>query len=485
MGATIFPNLVPLIIQSVQSNEGISFEFKEDEDSGLPVEELSDNEADDDEISIGSNDDEDEEEDGQLGTVKTISVENSFMEEKQQAISALREFSADTGSAFHPFLHDAFEAVWKVIDFPDEEIRRCSVDAVTQFAIAYFKSGASAEFATSIQLLVPKFCLMVKEDDEVAVASICLESLTDLLKECKVGVTGHEGFPEAIAATVTAVLKSECACMDSGDGADGDENDDEEESEQDEALFDVAGDVLPSLGNAMTAVDFLQIYQKLFPLLMKKTKKQCSPAERSFAVGSFAECMQPLKGVIDPNTANELMQLFVRFMNDANKDVRNNAIFGLGELALNAGPAIMAQHYPAILQTLSNHLSKGDEARCIDQIVGAVCRLVVGDKGSVPLGEVMPVVFNHLPLKEDKAEYEAVYNCLAAAYDECKTSGLVAANLTKLFQMSVSIVDDKDAEDEVKAMAKAAVKGMAKDFEPEMKQMFSSLQPETVAKFEV
>ena len=43
----------------------------------------------------------------------------------------------------------------------------------------------------------------------------------------------------------------------------------------------------------------------------------------------------------------------------------------------------------------------------------------------------------------------------------------------------------KDAEDEVKAMAKAAVKGMAKDFEPEMKQMFSSLQPETVAKFEV
>ena len=67
-------------------------------------------------------------------------------------------------------------------------------------------------------------------------------------------------------------------------------------------------------------------------------------------------------------------QLFIRFMNDANKDVRNNAIFGLGELALNAGPGVMVQHYPTILQTLSNHLSKGDEARCVDQIVGAVCR---------------------------------------------------------------------------------------------------------------
>ena len=74
---------------------------------------------------------------------------------------------------------------------------------------------------------------MVKEDDEVGVASICLESLTELLKECKSGVSGaHPDFPEAIVATVRAVLKSECACMDSGDGADGDENDDEEESEQ-------------------------------------------------------------------------------------------------------------------------------------------------------------------------------------------------------------------------------------------------------------
>ena len=72
------------------------------------------------------------------------------MEEKQQAICALREFSADTGAAFHPFLQTAFEAVWKVIDFPDEDIRRSAVDAVTQFAIAYYKAGdeGAKEFAT-------------------------------------------------------------------------------------------------------------------------------------------------------------------------------------------------------------------------------------------------------------------------------------------------------------------------------------------------
>ena len=102
------------------------FNHLQDEDSGLPVEELSDNDddgGDDDEvISLGSKDE--DEEDAQLDKVKTISVENSFMEEKQQAICALREFSADTGPAFHPFLQTAFEAVWKAIDFPDEDVRR-------------------------------------------------------------------------------------------------------------------------------------------------------------------------------------------------------------------------------------------------------------------------------------------------------------------------------------------------------------------------
>ena len=47
----------------------------QDEDSGLPVEELSDNEADDDEIhsvDLGSNDDEDEDEDGQVCRIGSI-----------------------------------------------------------------------------------------------------------------------------------------------------------------------------------------------------------------------------------------------------------------------------------------------------------------------------------------------------------------------------------------------------------------------------
>ena len=59
-------------------------------------------------------------------------------------------------------------------------------------------------------------------------------------------------------------------------------------------------------------------------------------------------------------------------------------------------------------------------------------RLIVGDKGSVPLGEVLPVVFANLPLKEDTQEYPVVYRALEAAYQEIKASGILGQNLAKV-----------------------------------------------------
>ena len=473
---SLYPKLIPIVIMSVNSNEGISFELKED-DSGLPVEDLTDDEEEDgdeeDEISLGS---EGVDADADLDNVKTISVENAFMEEKEQAIMALRGLCNETGRAFYPFIPDAFEAVWKTVDFPDEDIRRSSADALAQFTIAYFKIGepAAKEFNTSVALVVPKLCTMVKEDEEVGVASTCLDALADMLKECK-GAAVTLNHPEAIVATVTSVLKSECACMD----AEGeDDDDDQPEAEQDEALFDYAGDILPALGMAMSPPTFLPVFQSIYPLLMKKTKKQCSPAERSFAIGSFAECMEPLQGCLEP-FLQDFLRIFVNYMNDADKDVRNNSIFGLGELALHAGPSVV-QHYPQLLQTLSGHLSKGDDKRCVDQVVGAVCRLVVANKAAVPLGDVVPVIFQHLPLNEDMQEYDMVYRCIETVYQDCPDQ--IKMNLQKIAEMSAANVMNKKVDAvKVKPLVQATMQALCKDYPEDMKVILSAVSPEVIS----
>ena len=173
--------------------------------------------------------------------------------------------------------------------------------------------------------------------------------------------------PEMVVNSVKAVMGSKCRCMD--DEFEGGEEaaDEEQEAEQDELLFQCAGEVLPALGMALASPQlFSPYFAGLFANLLKKTKRSCTPAERSFSVGTLAECVQPLATLSPEATAAEdngggigsclapfaakLYQTFLSLMkDDGDEDVRNNAVFGLGELAMHGGPATQA-HYPDMLQ---------------------------------------------------------------------------------------------------------------------------------------
>ena len=72
--------------------------------------------------------------------------------------------------------------------------------------------------------------------------------------------------------------------MDRDDEFEGEEAaDEEQEAEQDELLFQCAGEVLPALGVALASPSlFSPYFAGLFANLLKKTKRSCTPAERSF-----------------------------------------------------------------------------------------------------------------------------------------------------------------------------------------------------------
>ena len=126
---------------------------------------------------------------------------------------------------------------------------------------------------------------------------------------------------------------------------------------------------------------FSPYFAGLFANLLKKTKRSCTTAERSFSVGTLAECVQPLAtpsaeaaattagdgGCLAPFAA-KLYQTFLSLMkDDGDEDVRNNAVFGLGELAMHGGPATQA-HYPEMLQALSSLVQREESPKVIDQV---------------------------------------------------------------------------------------------------------------------
>ena len=138
-------------------------------------------------------------------------------------------------------------------------------------------------------------------------------------------------------------------------------------------LFAGAGEVLPHLGRAMSPDTFAPLLQgALLELLLKKTGS--TPTEQAVAVGILANCAEPLRGRLEPFLP-ALLPVFTRGLQDESNILRNNAVFGLGEVVMWGGAA-MVPHYSGILQQLSKLLGMEQTPRVLDQIVGALARSV-------------------------------------------------------------------------------------------------------------
>lgn len=75
-------------------------------------------------------------------------------------------------------------------------------------------------------------------------------------------------------------------------------------------------------------------------------KTQATVADKSFAVGTLAECLDAM-GPASAPFAQHLYPLFVMMTQDQDEEVRSNAVFATGILAVNAGEVMHA--YPSWL----------------------------------------------------------------------------------------------------------------------------------------
>ena len=90
----------------------------------------------------------------------------------------------------------------------------------------------------------------------------------------------------------------------------------------------------------------------------------------------------------------------------------------------------------------------------IDQIVGAVCRLILANRSLVPLDDVLPVIFKNLPLKEDEEEYEIVFKCCLTLLDV----PIVKENADKIVALAVNIHMSKRSNEKIDESAVHLIK---------------------------
>ncbi|CAD7003293.1 unnamed protein product [Ceratitis capitata] len=433
--ASVFPKVIERMFDSILSTEEVVPEFKDDDGVPAPADEADENGED---IDIEHSDDEDDD----LDNIAGYSVENSYLDEKEEAILALKEFAEHTGTAFIPYLEKSYQNVYKMIDHPQEDIRKVSIDALSSFVVALFKQQDVQGVANAITILIPKLGQIVHDDEEVSVVLSALEGLGDLLKELKQVALPTVELRDVIFACITDVLHGKVACQ--FDESNGDDDEDAEESEYDEAIVEGAGNMLPLLGGAMGPDEFRPYFERTFPIILQKLQKarknEDLDTQRAFAYGALAECFEPLQ-----NHTGIFFHAFCPVLIDGLSDefdqARQNAVYGLGELVLYSGDKSF-EAYPHILNALSQAVSKETKPSALDNICGAIARLIIVNSTLVPLAQVLPVFVQHLPLREDFDENASIFKCLKQLYLQARDA--IAGSLEQIIAIAIHVLYKKE-----------------------------------------
>ncbi|EDW23754.1 GL23755 [Drosophila persimilis] len=386
---TAFPRFVERMIQSVASTE-------------------CDNESNNHNVGDGSDD---------------LQVENDFVLEKEEATLALKDIALNSSKSFMPYLRWAFDVVHKNIDHNQEVIRKASIDALCAFVMALGYTADIDGVKLACTILVPQFTHLIKKDEEPDIVSTILENLGELFKTVKKAALPLAQLAEDLVGGITDVLLSKTACQYSEPVDDGEGDTDTEECEDDEMVIESAANLVVTISYALDPETYSMYFGRLYKLLLtqlEKAKKNDDLNQRTLVYGVLSECIRPL-GIRVVTYFDDLLPVFLEGSTDCQSKARHCCFFGLGELVYNAEENSFGS-FSVILQALSDAIARETDAFAVDNICGALARLIITNCNIVPLGFVLPVFMHNLPLRKDTEDYDIVLMAFRVLYMNARPS---------------------------------------------------------------
>jgi hypothetical protein len=205
------------------------------------------------------------------------------------------------------------------------------------------------------------------------------------------------------------ITKSHPCQQDLGDEDDHEELAEEESSEYDWLVIDTALDVIIGLSKALGS-QFAEVWKIFQKPIMKFASSQTN-FERSTAIGVIAECTAHMGDAVTPYT-DTLMKLLLHRLSDEDAETKSNAAYATGLLVFHSKDS--ATYLPSFHTILSKlePLLHTQHARTLDNACGCVSRMIMAHPDKVPIDDIMPVVVEMLPLKDDYEENKPIFDCI-------------------------------------------------------------------------
>ncbi|XP_017862294.1 PREDICTED: importin-4-like isoform X2 [Drosophila arizonae] len=464
--STVFPKIIDRLIESVISTEDMLPINDENGGNRLFNGEAAASNID---IDLDNTDDEDDDDE------EAYQVENDYVFEKEEAILALKELAMNTGSAFAPYLQTSFENVYKVIEHQQENIRKSAIEAIAAFVSSLYKMGDAEGVKRACLIIMPKFAHMIREDEDQGVVIHLLDMLSDIFVEVKSAAVPTQEIGDMIFACIKDVLNNKMACQFNEPSGGGDEEE-AEDSEFDELLIENAGNLLPSFGKALTPEIFSMYFGRVYQYYLNKlnkAKRNDLSEQRTFVYGALADSFQSL-GVCVATYFDELCPVFVDGVNDPEPKARQNCYFGLGELVLHAEEKSF-ESFHVILQALSGAIASETNAPALDNICGAVSRMIVTNHNIVPLAQVLPVLLSHLPLREDMDENDMVHKAFRVLYMHARPA--IVEYIEQILKITIDVLyKDQIPEGEIKMSSRALILEIREQYPDQFNNVANSSQ---------
>lgn len=112
-----------------------------------------------------------------------------------------------------------------------------------------------------------------------------------------------------------------------------------------------------------------------------------------------------------------LLPAYLHGLQDSFEQVRHNCVYGLGELVLHSGEVAYSK-FPVILSALSAAVAQEQHPGTLDNICGALARLIMANFKLIPLEQVLPVFIQKLPLREDFDENLAIFKSFTTVWTQ-------------------------------------------------------------------